>query len=79
MSDKKPDSKKSSGNKFLKFSGMTSQMGITIAGFAYGGHKLDESQKNETPVWTIVLSLTGIAIALYFVIKSVLNMTKDDE
>ena len=78
MSDKKLESKKKSGNKFLRFTGMASQMAITIIGFSLGGNELDKYQQNEKPIWTIVLSLTGIAIALYNVIRSVLKITNED-
>ncbi len=44
-------------------------MGVTIGLAAWGGMKLDEHYKNKTPVFTIVLSLVGIAAAMYLVLK----------
>ena len=57
---------------------MAFQMMIVIGGGAWGGHELDKSQQNEKPIWTIVLSLLGIALSLYLVIRSASKMSKDD-
>lgn len=63
-------------NLFFKFSGMAIQMGVVIGLSAWGGHKLDAYFQNSKPVLTIVLSLSGIAIALYLVLKDFIG-TKD--
>jgi hypothetical protein len=68
MEEKKYPAKNSS-TKFLKYSGMAMQMLGTILVFTYGGYKLDEWQQNETPVWTLVLSLLSIGASLYLLIK----------
>ena len=68
MEEKKYPAKNSS-TKFLKYSGMAMQMLGTILVFTYGGYKLDEWQQNETPVWTLVLSLISIGASLYLLIK----------
>ncbi len=44
-------------------------MGIIIFAGVYGGIKLDEKVKWETPVFTVVLSLLSVFIALYIVLK----------
>lgn len=62
----------------MKFSSMAFQMMATIGGGAWGGHALDTHYHNEKPVWTIVFSLSGIAISLYLVIRSAQKMSKDD-
>jgi len=62
----------------MKFSGMAFQMMFTIGLGAWGGHALDQKYQNEKPIWTIVLSLLGIAISLYLVIRSASKMSKDD-
>lgn len=62
--------------KYAKYSGLGIQMGIVIAGLTWLGTYLDEKYAT-TPIWTVVLSLTGVAIALYIVIKEVINMSKD--
>lgn len=62
----------------MKFSGMAFQMMITIGAGAWGGHALDQRYQLEKPVWTIVLSLLGIAISLYLVIRSASKMSQDE-
>jgi len=48
-------------------------MGIIIALGAWGGQKLDERFANETPYFTIFLSLLAVIIAMLIVIRSVLS------
>jgi len=48
-------------------------MGVIIGLSSWGGVKLDEHYQNKTPVFTIILSLAGIGIALYLVIKDLIN------
>ena len=48
---------------------MAIQMGVIIGLAVWGGSKLDERSGNKTPVFTIVLSLAGIAAALYLSLK----------
>ncbi|MDR6804032.1 hypothetical protein J2Y45_001301 [Dyadobacter sp. BE34] len=61
---------KDQSSRFLKYSGMATQMLGTILVFTYGGYRLDEWQQNKVPVWTLVLSLTSIAASLYLLIRS---------
>lgn len=58
-------------NSYAKYSALAFQMLGTIALFTYGGYKLDEWQQNKIPVWTLVLSLSSIAAALYVFIRGV--------
>lgn len=48
---------------------MAIQMAAIIGLSAWGGQTLDERAQNQTPVYTIVLSLLGIFAALYLVLK----------
>ena len=57
---------------------MAIQMFVVIGGGAWGGHELDKYYQNEKPVWTIILSLLGIAISLYLIIRSASKMSKDE-
>ncbi len=50
------------------------QMGITIFVFAWAGVKLDEWLQLKFPIFTLVLSLAGVAGSLIYVIKSLTNM-----
>jgi hypothetical protein len=61
---------------------MAFQMGIIILGSAYGGVKLDEylqkKQVFETdfPIFTVVLSIFGLAAALYLFLKDLMRNNK---
>ncbi len=48
---------------------MASKMAIVIIAGVFAGIKLDERSSAEFPVWTLVLSLLGVAAAIYFVIR----------
>ena len=73
MKDKEPQKPL---NDYAKYSSLAIQMGVIIAGGCYGGYKLDEHFKNKTPVFTIILSLVSIGIALYFVLKDLIKPKK---
>lgn len=51
-------------------------MGAIIGLSAWGGQKLDAYFKNIQPVFTIILSLLGIAAALYLVLKDFIKPKK---
>jgi len=57
-------------NNYLKFTGMGFQMLATIGLFTYAGYKIDESAHHTTKWVTAVLSLTGVFVSLYLVIRS---------
>lgn len=54
---------------FARYSGMAFQMFGIIFITIWGGIKLDKVAGNETPVFTIILSLLGVFAAIYTVIK----------
>lgn len=57
-------------NDYAKYSGLAVQMAVIIGGGCYGGYKLDEHFGNkETPIFTIILSLASIVLAMYIVLK----------
>ena len=56
-------------SSYAKYSGLAFQMGAVIAITVWGGVKLDEMVKNETPIFTIILSLFGVFTAIYIAIK----------
>ena len=49
---------------------MAIQMGLTIGAGAYGGTLLDTHYQNAKPIWTIILSLLGVAVSLYLLIRA---------
>ena len=61
----------SGGNQIAKFSGIAFQMIVVIGLFAFAGYKIDASMGNATKWATAGLSLLGVFIALYIVIKSI--------
>lgn len=60
---------RSKGSDWAKYSGMAFQMFGIIFITVWGGSKLDKISGNETPVWTIILSLFGVFAAIYSVLK----------
>lgn len=63
-------------NLFFKYGNMAIQMAAIITITTWGGQKLDEHFQNQTPVFTIVLSLTGIVAALYLSLKDLIKPKK---
>ena len=58
-------------NSYMKFTGMGFQMIAIIGVFAYAGYKIDEAVHHSVKWATAALSLTGVFISLYLVIKAV--------
>jgi len=54
-------------------------MGLIIVGGVYAGIWLDRKYPNEFSGFTIGISLLGVFIALYLVIRKVMQMSKDDQ
>jgi len=63
-------------NKYIVFMNIPFQMGIIIFAFTYLGMWLDEKFTNSS-VFTIILSLFSVFIALYNVIRQVKNLNKE--
>jgi|LakMenEpi03Aug12_release.lakeMendotaPanAssembly.Ray.scaffolds.fasta_scaffold1465316_2 ATP synthase protein I len=66
---KEKSSKSKQPNDFMRYTGMATKMAVVIGVAVYGGIKLDEKFSAEFPVWTLVLSMAGVGMAIYFVIK----------
>ncbi|MDG1347026.1 MAG: AtpZ/AtpI family protein [Crocinitomicaceae bacterium] len=64
--------------KYARFSGIVIQMGVIIGLFSWLGTYLDDRYKTEN-IWAIVLALSGVFLAMYLVIKEVINSSKEDE
>ncbi|NQY10889.1 MAG: AtpZ/AtpI family protein [Flavobacteriales bacterium] len=73
MDDEEKSEKSGKPNSYLRFSGMAFQMFGTIMVGAYGGMKLDEYLESESNVYTAILSILSIFVAMYLVIKDVLK------
>ncbi|MDN3675376.1 AtpZ/AtpI family protein [Flavobacterium branchiarum] len=75
MTDKEPN-KNQNNNKWLVFINIPIQMGVIIFLFSYLGMWLDEKYSNGGSLWTIILSLFSVFLALYNVIRQVKNLNK---
>jgi hypothetical protein len=72
MAKNKPDEGDGrGGNSYLKFSGMAFQMIAVIGIFTYAGYKIDVAANHHAKWVTAALSLTGVFISLYLVIRTV--------
>jgi F0F1-type ATP synthase assembly protein I len=58
---------------YAKYSGIAVQMVVIMLISVWGGIKLDELAGTETPVFTIILSLLGVATAIYTSIKDLIR------
>ena len=65
-------------NAYARFSAIGFQMIVIIGLGVYGGIKLDQKYPNKYRLFTIILSLSSIAIALYSVIRQVSDFTKNN-
>mgnify|MGYP000946226511 FL=1 len=60
-------------NKVLLNTNLVIQMGIIIGIGTYFGNYLDKSFQNQTPWWTLVLSLSSVFLAFYQIITTLKN------
>lgn len=66
-------------NRWVVLSGLVFQMAAIIGGFTYAGYRIDlRERQSSTPTFTIILSLTGVAIALYVAIREVSKLSNDE-
>jgi F0F1-type ATP synthase assembly protein I len=71
-------SPKKQPNKWLQLMNIPFQMGAIIFAFAFFGQWLDEKYSNENKIFTIILTLLGVFLALYNVIRQVNKLNKDE-
>jgi membrane protein DedA with SNARE-associated domain len=69
--------KKGQLNKYLQLTGVAFQMGLTIYLGVYFGKKLDVYYQNTNKLFTIILTLVSLVIAIYSVIAQL--KTIDDK
>lgn len=73
--EKKPNKKVN--NKWVVLMSIPFQMGVIIFAFTYLGMWLDKQYTNSS-IFTIILSLLSVFLALFNVIKQVKNLNKED-
>jgi hypothetical protein len=60
-------------NDYLKYSGMGIQMAAIITGGVLAGIQLDKWLRFKFPVFTLVLTLLSVFLAIYYFIKDILK------
>jgi len=71
-----PEKTKRTRNRFstyAKYSGLAIQMMAIIAGGTYGGFRLDKFLGWKFPVFTVVLSLLSVGVAIWYAVKDLLK------
>jgi F0F1-type ATP synthase assembly protein I len=64
---------------YARFSGLAIQMFAIIGIGSFIGVKLDENFPNKNKLYTIILSLTSVIMAIIFVIRRIIAASKDDK
>ncbi|MCF6295161.1 MAG: AtpZ/AtpI family protein [Flavobacteriaceae bacterium] len=78
--DKNQDQKpKGQLNTFARFSGLGFQMIAIIGIGSFIGVKLDEKYPNKHNLYTIILSLISVILAIVFIIRRIIAASKDDK
>jgi F0F1-type ATP synthase assembly protein I len=67
------------GNMYIRFSSIGIQMGLIIFLFSWLGVFLDEHYSNETPWFTLVLSLLGVIGSMALIIRAVIKLNKRND
>jgi predicted MFS family arabinose efflux permease len=73
VKEQKPDLPKKQLNTYAKYSGMAVQMAAIIVGGVLGGIELDKWLAWEFPVFTLVLTLLSVFLAMYYFIKDLIK------
>ena len=73
-SEKPAKNRKNLLNSYAQYSAMGFQMFVIIGAFTYAGYKIDENRQAKTPLATAFLSLAGVFIALYIIVRSIKKM-----
>jgi len=70
-----PEKPKYNLNAYARYSGMAFQMLVVILAGVFGGYFLDR-WANTKPVFTVILSILGVFLAIYYVTKDLLRNKK---
>jgi hypothetical protein len=71
MEDSNKDKKPEGVNTLVRYSGLFFQMFFIIGIFAIAGYQVDEQVDNKKMIYTAGLSLLGVIVAIYHVLKEV--------
>lgn len=73
------NSKKKPLNKFVRFTGIALQMGLTIYLGSLLGEWLDTKYPNSSQLYTKICTLVAVFAAMLSVIIQVTNLSKDND
>ena len=76
---KKPLRSKESLNSYAKYSGIAFQMIFIILAGVYGGIKLDDWLKTKKPVFTALVSVMAVMLAIFLTIKDLIKPRDTDD
>ena len=68
--------RKRSLDDYARYSSIAFQMLAIILAGVFGGIKLDQWLKFETPIFTILLSILSVILAIYYVTRDLIRMGK---
>lgn len=71
MKKPKPTSQPNPLTKYAYYSGLGFQMIAIIGLFTYIGYRIDQQKAADTHLWTAILSLIGVCLSIYIVIRAV--------
>jgi len=74
-----PEKKKKSLDSYTRYSSIAFQMLVIILIGVFGGIKLDEWLKLTVPVFTIILSILSVILAIYTVTRDLLKPGKGSD
>lgn len=76
--EENPDNKpKKELKTYVRFTGAAFQMAGTIVAAALLGVWLDKKFNPGGNMWTLICTLTGVVVAMYIIIKEVIDMNKE--
>lgn len=60
-------------DNYARYSSIALQMAVIIGLGVFGGVQLDKWMKIPFPVFTVILSLTSVVLAIYYVVKDLIG------
>ena len=70
---KNKTNKKKQLNSYIRYSSLTTQMAVIIAAGTFFGDYLDQVNNTNSKIYTIIFSLISIFLAMYYVLKIIIN------
>jgi len=64
---------------YAKYSALALQMGVIIVAGAFGGKELDRHTAWKFPVFTLVLTILGVVVAVLYGMRELFRYNKHDK